>query len=91
MHRTILAAALAVIGRCRRQRGGGGSDAVPAAGDLHRHQDFAGGEYVAATVPREDSTAIAILRLKDKEVVGSFWPPSRNHAQNSTGSATSAC
>jgi hypothetical protein len=27
MHKTILAAALAVIGRCRRQRGGGGSDA----------------------------------------------------------------
>jgi hypothetical protein len=42
-------------------------------------------------VPREDGTAIAILRLKDKKVVGSFWPPSRNHAQNSTGSATSAC
>ena len=32
-------------------------------------------------MPREDSTAIAILRLKDKQLVGSFWPPSRNHAQ----------
>ena len=81
MHKTILVPHWPSSGRCRRQRGGGGPDAVPAPGDLHRYQDLAGGEYVAATVPKEDSTAIAILRLKDKEVVGSFWPPSRNHAQ----------
>ena len=36
---------------------------------------------MAATVPMEDATAIAVLRLKDKQMVGSFRPPSRNHAQ----------
>jgi dipeptidyl aminopeptidase/acylaminoacyl peptidase len=39
-----------------------------------------GGEYVAATVPMEDSTAIAVMRLADKQLVGSFRPPQKNHA-----------
>lgn len=82
MHKTILAAALAVIGGVAA----GSVGAVDLTQYLRR-ESFTdikispGGEYVAATVPRADSTAIAILRLKDKEVVGSFWPPSRNHAQ----------
>lgn len=38
------------------------------------------GAYFAATVPMEDRTALAILRRSDSKVVGSFVPPSKNHA-----------
>jgi hypothetical protein len=86
MHKTILAAALAVIGRCRRQRWGGGSDAYlrrSSPTSRFRRGRVRGGDGACGGF-----TAIAILRLKDKQVVGSFWPPSRNHAQHSTGSTT---
>ncbi|WP_313343510.1 prolyl oligopeptidase family serine peptidase [Stenotrophomonas sp.] len=38
------------------------------------------GTYVAATVPLEDATAVAILRTADMAMVGSFRPPRNNHA-----------
>lgn len=38
------------------------------------------GTYVAATVPLEDATAVAILRSADMSMVGSFRPPRHNHA-----------
>lgn len=38
------------------------------------------GTYVAASVPLEDATAIAILRTADMSLVGSFRPPRNNHA-----------
>ncbi|MBT2766300.1 S9 family peptidase [Stenotrophomonas sp. ISL-67] len=38
------------------------------------------GTYVAASVPLEDATAIAILRTADMALVGSFRPPRDNHA-----------
>lgn len=38
------------------------------------------GTYVAATVPLEDATAVAILRSADMSLVGSFRPPRHNHA-----------
>ncbi|WP_421568765.1 hypothetical protein [Stenotrophomonas sp. PD6] len=38
------------------------------------------GTYVAASVPLQDATAIAILRTADMALVGSFRPPSNNHA-----------
>ncbi|MGH8039683.1 MAG: alpha/beta hydrolase family protein [Stenotrophomonas sp.] len=38
------------------------------------------GTYVAATVPLEDATAVAILRSADMALVGSFRPPRNNHA-----------
>lgn len=38
------------------------------------------GTYVAATVPLEDATAVAILRSADMTLVGSFRPPPKNHA-----------
>lgn len=38
------------------------------------------GEYVAATVPMERSTALVILRTADSSLVGSFRPPTDNHA-----------
>lgn len=38
------------------------------------------GTYVAATVPLEDATAVAILRSADMSLVGSFRPPPKNHA-----------
>lgn len=39
-----------------------------------------GGEYLAATIPLEDATAVAILRSTDLKMVGSFRPPRHNHA-----------
>ncbi|HCV97620.1 MAG TPA: peptidase S9 [Stenotrophomonas sp.] len=38
------------------------------------------GDFFAATVPMEDRTALAILRRSDNKVVGSFVPPTKNHA-----------
>ncbi|HDS1579023.1 TPA: S9 family peptidase [Stenotrophomonas maltophilia] len=81
MRKMILAAALAVFGGV----------ATASAGEVDltqylRRETFTdikispSGEYVAATVPMEDFTAIAVLRLKDKQMVGSFRPPRRNHA-----------
>ncbi|WP_422506648.1 alpha/beta hydrolase family protein [Stenotrophomonas sp. GZD-301] len=39
-----------------------------------------GGDYIAATIPLEDATAVAILRLPGMEMVGNFRPPKNNHA-----------
>ena len=39
-----------------------------------------GGDYYAATVPLEKSTAVAILRVADGQIVGRFVPPDNNHA-----------
>lgn len=38
------------------------------------------GTYVAASVPLQDATAIAVLRTSDMAMVGSFRPPRDNHA-----------
>jgi dipeptidyl aminopeptidase/acylaminoacyl peptidase len=38
------------------------------------------GTYVAASVPLQDATAIAILRTSDMAMIGSFRPPRDNHA-----------
>ena len=47
------------------------------------------GEYLAATVPMEDSTAVAILRRSDMKLVGAFRPQKHNHADTFEWSATS--
>ncbi len=39
-----------------------------------------GGEYIAATVPLEAGTALAIYRIADMKMVGSFRPPRNDHA-----------
>lgn len=39
-----------------------------------------GGEYYATTIPFEKSTAIAILRVEDGKVVGTFNPPEGDYA-----------
>jgi dipeptidyl aminopeptidase/acylaminoacyl peptidase len=39
-----------------------------------------GGEYLAATLPMEQSTALAILRTSDLRMVGAFRPERHNHA-----------
>ncbi|HCR32189.1 MAG TPA: peptidase S9, partial [Stenotrophomonas sp.] len=39
-----------------------------------------GGDYFAATVPLEDSTAVVIMRTSDNTPMGSFRPPRNNHA-----------
>lgn len=39
-----------------------------------------GGEYYATTIPFEKSTAIAILRVADGKVVGTFNPPEGDYA-----------
>ncbi|MBH1591745.1 S9 family peptidase [Stenotrophomonas maltophilia] len=81
MRRTMLTAALVVVGSVAA----GSAWAVDLAQFL-RQETFPdikispGGEYVAATVPMEDSTAIAVMRLADKQLVGSFRPPQKNHA-----------
>lgn len=38
------------------------------------------GDYYAATIPLEKSTAVAILRVADSQIVGRFVPPENNHA-----------
>ncbi|WP_282297837.1 S9 family peptidase [Stenotrophomonas sp. PS02289] len=38
------------------------------------------GQYLAATVPMGDSTAVAILRCSDMQLVGAFRPQKHNHA-----------
>ncbi|PZP79121.1 MAG: peptidase S9, partial [Stenotrophomonas maltophilia] len=81
MRRTILAAALAALG-CVAIGGAGAVD----LSQYVRQEAFTDikisptGEYVAATVPLEDATAIVVLRLKDKQMVGNFRPPDKNHA-----------
>lgn len=81
MRRTMLTAVLVVVGSVAA----GSAWAVDLAQFL-RQETFTdikispGGEYVAATVPMEDSTAIAVMRLADKQLVGSFRPPQKNHA-----------
>lgn len=81
MRTTVWAASLAVL--CSVASGSAG--AVDLTQYL-RKQMFTeikispGGEYVAASVPLEDSTAVTVLRTKDLSLAGSFRPPSRNHA-----------
>jgi len=81
MRRTMLTAVLVVVGSVAA----GSAWAVDLTQFL-RQETFTdikispGGEYVAATVPMEDSTAIAVMRLADKQLVGSFRPPQKNHA-----------
>ena len=62
-----------------------------SAVDLERYlkrDDFADikispdGRYYAATVPMEDRTGLAILRRSDGKVLGSFVPPTKNHASD---------
>ncbi len=82
MRKTMLAAMLAVMGL----------PAVAGAADVElerflRRDSFTdiklspGGEYYAATVPLEKSTAVAILRVDDGQIVGRFVPPENNHAR----------
>lgn len=81
MRTFVLTATLAVVGSAVA----GSAGAVDLTQYL-RQQMFTdikispGGDYVAATVPLEDSTAVTVLRTKDLSLVGSFRPPSRNHA-----------
>jgi len=82
MRNTILAAMLAVMGM----------PGVAGAADVDldkflRRDSFTdlklspNGEYYAATVPLEKSTAVAILRVDDGQIVGRFVPPDNNHAR----------
>ena len=81
MRRTVLAALLCAVV--------GGTSAGTGGVDLDRYlrqEAFAdikispGGEYVAATVPIEAGTALAIYRIADMKMVGTFRPPRNNHA-----------
>ncbi len=80
MRKTMMAALLALA--CA-------SPAAAGAVDLEKYirqetfQDIKispGGDYFAATVPMEDSTAVVIMRTSDNTPVGSFRPPRNNHA-----------
>jgi hypothetical protein len=79
MHNRVLAALLCVAG--------GWLPNAASAVDLDaflREEAFADitlspdGAYVAATIPLEDSTAVAVLGSKDMKMVGSFRPPRNN-------------
>ena len=39
-----------------------------------------GGDYLAATVPLEDATALVILRTSDRKPAGVFRPQAKNHS-----------
>ncbi|MEG0192246.1 MAG: S9 family peptidase [Stenotrophomonas sp.] len=81
MRRTVLAVLLCTVV--------GGATAGAGGVDLDRYlrqEAFTdirispGGEYVAATVPIEAGTALAIYRIADMKMVGTFRPPRNNHA-----------
>ncbi|WP_313444200.1 alpha/beta hydrolase family protein [Stenotrophomonas indicatrix] len=81
MRRIVLAALLCTVV--------GGTSAGTGGVDLDRYlrqEAFAdikispGGEYVAATVPIEAGTALAIYRIADMKMVGTFRPPRNNYA-----------
>ncbi|MEI2260966.1 S9 family peptidase [Stenotrophomonas indicatrix] len=81
MRRIVLAALMCAVV--------GGTSAGTGGVDLDRYlrqEAFAdikispGGEYVAATVPIEAGTALAIYRIADMKMVGTFRPPRNNHA-----------
>lgn len=81
MRRTVLAVLLCTVV--------GGATAGAGEVDLDRYlrqEAFTdirispGCEYVAATVPIEAGTALAIYRIADMKMVGTFRPPRNNHA-----------
>jgi len=79
MRNALLAAMIVAMGMP------GGAGAVELDAYLRR-ESFTdikispGGEYYATTIPFEKSTAIAILRVEDGKVVGTFNPPEGDYA-----------
>jgi len=83
MRRTVLAALLCAVV--------GGTSAGTGGVDLEKYlkpESFSdvklspGGDYVAGTVPLDDSTALVILRTSDRKPAGVFRPQAKNHANS---------
>lgn len=81
MRRTVLAALLcAVVGGTSAGTGGVDLEKYLKPESFSNVKLSPGGEYVAGTVPLDDSTALVILRTSDRKPAGVFRPQDKNHA-----------
>lgn len=83
MNRKLLAVAIAASGMAW-----GTAHAAVELDNYIRQEAFTdiklspGGQYIAATVPLERTTALVVMRTDDGSVVGTFQPPRNNHANH---------
>jgi dipeptidyl aminopeptidase/acylaminoacyl peptidase len=81
MRRTVLAALLcAVVGGTSAGTGGVDLEKYLKPESFSNVKLSPGGDYVAGTVPLDDSTALVILRTSDRKPAGVFRPQDKNHA-----------
>ncbi|MDV3434277.1 S9 family peptidase [Stenotrophomonas sp. C2852] len=83
MRRTVFAALLcAVVGGTSAGNGGVDLEKYLKPESFSDVKLSPGGDYVAGTVPLDDSTALVILRTSDRKPAGVFRPQAKNHANS---------